>query len=60
MRGHLDGVNVKIPEKYKNAHFVYCYAHQLNKILKQAVSSIISVRNFFFFANLNGITTFFS
>ena len=57
MRGHLGGVNVKIKEIYKNAHFVYCSAHQFNKLLEQAVSSIPSVR--IFFLNLNGIASFF-
>ncbi|CAH1114114.1 unnamed protein product [Psylliodes chrysocephalus] len=58
MRCHVVGVNVKIQEHYKNAHFVYCYAHQLNKIIEQTVSSIISVR--VFFSNLKGMSTFFS
>lgn len=58
MRGREGGVNVKIKEKYKNAHYVYCYAHQLNKLLEQAASNITSVR--IFFANLNGIAAFFS
>jgi hypothetical protein len=57
-RGYEGGVNVKIKEKYKNAHFMYCYAHQLNKLLEKAVSNIPSVR--IFFANLNGIASFFS
>ncbi|KAJ3620532.1 hypothetical protein MTP99_004473 [Tenebrio molitor] len=53
-----EGVNVKIKKKYKNAQFIYCYAHQLNKLLEKAVSNIPSVR--MFFANLNGIAGFFS
>jgi hypothetical protein len=57
-RGCEGGVNIKITEKYKNAHFIYCYAHQLNKLLENAVSNIPSVR--IFFANLNGIAAFFS
>lgn len=58
MKGHLGGVNVKVREIYKNAHFVYCYAHQFNKLLEQAVSSISSVKIFFY--NLNSIASFFS
>jgi len=49
MSGHLAGVKIK--EVYKNAHFVCYYAHQLNKLLEQAVSSTPSVRIFLF--NLN-------
>lgn len=58
MRGQVGGVNVKIKELYKNAHFIYCYAHQLNKLLEQAASRIPSVR--IFFGNLSGISAFFS
>ena len=57
-RGKYGGVNVKIKEVYNNAHYIYCYAHQLNKLLEQAASHISSVRAFF--CNLKGISAFFS
>ena len=41
-----------------NAHYVHCYAHQLNLILQHAVSQITSIR--VFFANLNAFSVFFS
>uniref|UniRef100_V5I8S8 DUF4371 domain-containing protein n=1 Tax=Anoplophora glabripennis TaxID=217634 RepID=V5I8S8_ANOGL len=32
MRRHLGGVNVKIREKYKNAHYIFCTARLINLI----------------------------
>lgn len=32
-------VNNKIKEKYRNAHYVYCYVHQLYKLDEQVVSN---------------------
>lgn len=58
MRGRVSGVQVKVREHYPNAHFVHCYAHQLNLIMKQAVSYESRVR--IFFATLHSLTNFFS
>ncbi|XP_025417992.1 zinc finger MYM-type protein 1-like [Sipha flava] len=38
MSGRLKGVQKIINNSYKNAHFIHCYAHQLNLILIQATS----------------------
>ncbi len=46
------GVQAIVKEKYPNAHYVYCYSHQLNLIIQLAVSEVSSIR--VFFANLNG------
>jgi hypothetical protein len=32
------GVQTIIKETYKNAHFIHCYAHQLNLIMEKAAS----------------------
>lgn len=58
MSGHKSGVQVKIKEVYKNAHFIHCYAHQLNLIVERCVTGNKQVR--IFFSNLEGISTFFS
>ncbi|XP_034720673.1 uncharacterized protein LOC117939438 [Etheostoma cragini] len=48
--------------KYKmctqNAHYVHCYAHQLNLIMQQATSHISKVRHFF--SKICGFASFFS
>ncbi|VVC37262.1 Domain of unknown function DUF4371 [Cinara cedri] len=38
MSGRLNGVQKIINNSYKNAHFIHCYARQLNLILIQATS----------------------
>ncbi|KAF5281926.1 hypothetical protein FQR65_LT14452 [Abscondita terminalis] len=58
MRGQVGGVNVKIKEIYKNAHLLYCYAHQLNKLLETNYIMLLLVS--YFFCNINGISAFFS
>ena len=58
MSGIRTGVQTRIKEVYKNAHFVHCYAHQLNLILSQATSQNRSVR--LFFNDLSAIPTYFS
>ncbi|KAK6325060.1 hypothetical protein J4Q44_G00044020 [Coregonus suidteri] len=58
MRGEKAGVQKKVREHFKNAHYVHCYAHQLNLIMQQATSRIKKVN--IFFSDLSGITTFFS
>lgn len=47
----------KIKETYKNAHFVHCYAHQLNLLMQRATNIISKVR--ISFANLSAIPAFF-
>ena len=58
MRGEKAGVQQKVREHYKNAHYLHCYAHQLNLIMQQATSQVPAVR--VFFSDLNGISSFFS
>ncbi|XP_040189964.1 zinc finger MYM-type protein 1-like [Rana temporaria] len=58
MRGATAGVQKKIQDVYPNAHYIHCYAHQLNLIMQQATSQIPKVR--LFFANLGGFASFFS
>lgn len=57
MSGRLNGVQKIINNSYKNAHFIHCYAHQLNLILIQATSQNREIR--IFFSNLTDITNFF-
>ena len=47
LSGIHKGVQTRIKEVYKNAHYIHCYAHQLNLILEQATSqnSKVSVTN---------------
>ena len=47
MSGATGGVQAKIKEHYPNAHFVHCYAHQLNLIMERAASQNQSARVFF-------------
>ncbi|XP_070822084.1 zinc finger MYM-type protein 1-like [Chaetodon trifascialis] len=58
MRGERAGVQQKVHAHYKNAHYVHCYAHQLNLIMQQATSHVPAVR--VFFSDLCGIATFFT
>ena len=57
MSGSQRSVQRIVKEAFPNAHYVHCYAHQLNLVLHQAVSQLPSFR--IFFANLNGFTDFF-
>jgi hypothetical protein len=52
------GVQTMIKETYKNAHFIHCYAHQLNLIMEKAASRSPEVH--IFFSSLSGISSFFS
>jgi hypothetical protein len=36
--GEKGGVQTMIKETYQKAHFIHCYAHQLNLILEKAAS----------------------
>ncbi len=58
MRGERAGVQQKVWEERKNAHYLHCYAHQLNLIMQQATSHIPAVR--VFFSDLSGISSFFT
>ncbi|XP_057209014.1 zinc finger MYM-type protein 1-like [Triplophysa rosa] len=58
MRGATAGVQRKIQDVYPNAHYIHCYAHQLNLIMQKATSHIPKVR--IFFSNLGGFASFFS
>ncbi|KAL4153204.1 hypothetical protein QTP88_001037 [Uroleucon formosanum] len=44
MSGHISGVQTFIKSKYPNAHYVHCYAHQLNLIMKAASCKIYENR----------------
>lgn len=57
MSGQHAGVQAKIKQKYPFAHFVHCYAHQLNLIMSKAASANTQVR--VFFGNLKDIPAFF-
>lgn len=57
MSGKFGGVQMKIKEKYPNAHYVHCYAHQLNLILQRAASKEKCIK--IFFANLHAFSSFF-
>lgn len=57
MRGGNQGVKVKLQEVYRNAHFVHCYAHQLNLILKTSSKSKNVSR---FFAQIPAIANYFT
>ncbi|XP_067284102.1 zinc finger MYM-type protein 1-like isoform X2 [Pseudorasbora parva] len=54
----MRGVQKKIQDVYPNAHFIHCYAHQLNLVMQQATSRIPKVRTFF--SDLGGFASFFS
>ncbi|XP_042240779.1 zinc finger MYM-type protein 1-like, partial [Homarus americanus] len=58
LSGVNKGVQTRIKEVYINAHFIHCYAHQLNLILGKATSQNTNVR--VFFNSLSGIPAFFS
>ncbi|KAL1276105.1 hypothetical protein QQF64_035728 [Cirrhinus molitorella] len=58
MRGATAGVQRKMQDVYPNAHYIHCYAHQLNLIMQQATSHISKVR--IFFSDLGGFASFFS
>lgn len=57
MSGRHTGVQARIKEKFPYAHFVHCYAHQLNLIMSKAASQNSQVR--LFFGNLQEIPSFF-
>ena len=59
MSGCHGGVQTLMRETYPHAHFVHCYAHQLNLIMEQACTNqVASIK--VFFANLSAFPAFFS
>ena len=58
LSGIRNGVQALIKAVYPKAHFIHCYAHQLNLILQKATSANSKVR--IFFNSLSGIPPFFS
>ncbi|XP_033986973.1 zinc finger MYM-type protein 1-like [Trematomus bernacchii] len=58
MRGAKGGVQRKVKDVYSSAHYIHCYAHQLNLIMQQATSHIPKIRTFF--SDLGGFAAFFS
>ena len=59
MSGCHGGVQTLMRETYPYAHFVHCYAHQLNLIMEQACTNqVTSIK--VFFANLSAFPAFFS
>ncbi|XP_065650768.1 zinc finger MYM-type protein 1-like [Hydra vulgaris] len=58
MSGSRNGVQSLMKEVYPNAHYVHCYAHQLNLVLKKVCSSNKRVRTFF--STLSGFGVFFT
>jgi len=55
--GQHRGVQSIVKEASPNAHYVYCYAHQLSLVLQKATSQIDIVR--VLFAHLNAFSAFF-
>ncbi|XP_065673955.1 zinc finger MYM-type protein 1-like [Hydra vulgaris] len=58
MSGSRNEVQSLMKEVYPNAHYVHCYAHQLNLVLKKVCSSNKRVRTFF--SSLSGFGVFFT
>lgn len=58
MSGAMNGVQMKVKDVYPNAHFLHCFAHQLNLTMERACRQNTKAR--IFFANLNAIPAFFS
>ena len=58
MSGHINGLQQKVIDKFPLAIFTHCYAHVLNLVLQQSLSSIKECR--IFFKSLNGLIAFFS
>ena len=57
MREATGGVQRKVKDVYRMAHYVHCYAHQLNLIMQQATAHITKVGAFFL--DLGGFAVFF-
>ena len=46
MSGHINGLQQKMIDKFRQAIFTHCYAHVLNLVLQQSLSSIKECRLF--------------
>ena len=57
LRGVNSRVQTRVKEVYGNAHFLHCYAHQLNLVMQRAASHHKQAR---IFNNLSRIPVFFS
>lgn len=58
MAGISNGVHAIVKNCYPDAQYVHCHAHQLNLVMVRAASINREVR--IFFANIQGLCTFFS
>ena len=58
LSGIRNGVQALFKAVYPKAHFIHCYAHQLNLIFRKATSANSTER--IFFNSLSGIPPFFS
>ncbi|CAH2321052.1 Hypothetical predicted protein [Pelobates cultripes] len=56
--GESGGLQTKVKDIYPNAHYVHCYAHQLEFIIQQVASKITPVR--VFFCGLSAMAAYFS
>ncbi|XP_072028442.1 zinc finger MYM-type protein 1-like [Amphiura filiformis] len=59
MKERINGVQAQMRQEYPYAHFVHCYAHQLNLIMEQACAKH-NRQCKVFFANLSAFAVFFS
>ena len=59
MRGSINGVQVQMKKFFPHAHYIHCYAHQLNLIIKKMASCNRRLK-LFFFSSLNEIVVFFT
>jgi hypothetical protein len=59
MKGNLNGVQAQIKVDFPYAHFVHCYAHQLNLVMQQLCSKTHKELKIFF-GNISGFSSFFS
>ena len=58
MKGSINGVQVQMKKFFPYAHYVHCYAYQLNLIIKKMASC--NKRLKLIFSSLNGIGVFFT
>ena len=58
MRSSINAVQVQTKKFLPHAHYVHCYAHQLNLIIKKMASCNKTLK--LFFSSLNGIGVFFT
>ena len=58
MSGQHTGVQARVQAVYKNAHYVHCYAHQLNLIVERCATQNKQLK--IFFSNFEAFSSFFS